>query len=148
MQLSFLSPETIIANMEQQNHIFKLLISFIGGIALFVGGMGVMNIMLVSVTERRQEIGIRIAVGARKQDILYLFLAEAAILTLLGGLTGILLGETVGYLTAKLSHWDYYFVLTPIIIGFLVSFLVGLFFGYYPAQKASQLDPIEILRFA
>lgn len=144
--LSFRSPETIIENMEHQNHIFKLLLGFIGCISLLVGGIGVMNIMLVSVTERRREIGIRMAVGARKKDILYLFLAEATILTLLGGIAGILLGETIGYLTAKLSQWEFHIVWFPIIIGFLVSFLVGIFFGYYPAQKASQSDPIEILR--
>ncbi|MBA2655344.1 MAG: ABC transporter permease [Gammaproteobacteria bacterium] len=144
--LIFRSPETIIENMEQQNHIFKLLLGFIGCISLLVGGVGVMNIMLVSVTERRREIGIRMAVGARKKDILYLFLAEAAILTLIGGIAGILLGETIAFLTAKLSHWEFNIVWLPIFIGFLVSFLVGIFFGYYPAQKASQLDPMEILR--
>lgn len=148
MQVNFRSPETIIENMQKQNKIFKLLLGFIGGIALLVGGIGVMNIMLVSVTERRREIGIRMAVGAQKKDILYLFLAEAAILTFIGGFAGIILGEMIGYVTAKFSHWDYHFVLGPILIGFLVSVFVGLFFGYYPAQKASQSDPIEILRFS
>lgn len=146
LQLNFRSPESIIENMQKQNHIFKLLLGFIGGISLLVGGIGVMNIMLVSVTERRREIGIRMAVGAQKKDILYLFLAEAAILTLLGGLAGIVIGELIGYITAKVSHWEYTFFLSPILIGFLVSVLVGLFFGYYPAKKASQSDPIDILR--
>lgn len=146
--LSFRSPETIIQNMQEQQHTFKLLLGFIGCISLLVGGIGVMNIMLVSVTERRREIGIRMAVGAQKKDILYLFLAEAAILTLLGGVAGILLGEIISLATAKLSHWEFHFILTPILIGFTVSATVGLFFGYYPAVKASQLDPIDILRTA
>lgn len=148
IQLSFRSPETIVENMQNQNHIFKILLGFIGCISLIVGGIGVMNIMLVSVTERKREIGIRMAVGASQQDILYLFLAESAILTLLGGIAGILIGEFVALITAKISHWPFHFVTTPVLIGFLVSLLVGIFFGYYPAFKASQSDPIEILRAA
>jgi putative ABC transport system permease protein len=144
--LIFRNPESIIQNMQQQNHIFKLLLIFIGSIALLVGGIGVMNIMLVSVTERKREIGIRMAVGAQQKDILYLFLAEAAILTILGGVSGIILGEVIGYATAKFSQWEYHFFLTPVLVGFFVSILVGLFFGYYPAYKASKLNPIEILR--
>jgi putative ABC transport system permease protein len=134
--------------MESQNHIFKLLLGFIGCISLIVGGIGVMNIMLVSVTERKREIGIRMAVGASQKDILYLFLAEAAILTLLGGIAGIIVGEIIALISAKVSHWPFHFVTTPVLIGFFVSVLVGLFFGYYPAHKASQSDPIEILRSA
>ncbi len=148
LQFHFSSPETIIKNMENQNQIFKLLLGFIGCVALVVGGIGVMNIMLVSVSERKREIGIRMAVGAGKKDILYLFLAEATVLTLTGGLLGIIFGEMLALITAILSHWEYHFLITPIITGFLVSVAVGLFFGYYPAYKASQLDPIEILRSA
>lgn len=148
MQLNFRSPESIIENMQKQNHIFKMLLGFIGSVALIVGGIGVMNIMLVSVTERKREIGIRMAVGANHHDILYLFLAEAAILTLLGGVAGIVIGEAIGFITAKISHWPFHFLPMPIFIGFIVSALVGLFFGFYPAQKASRLDPIEILRTA
>lgn len=148
LQINFRSPETIIENMSKQNHIFRLLLGFIGGISLIVGGIGVMNIMLVSVTERRREIGIRMAVGAAQQDILYLFLAEAAILTLLGGLAGIFIGELISIITAKISHWQFHFIPMPIFTGFIVSVLVGLFFGYYPALKASKSDPIEILRTA
>jgi putative ABC transport system permease protein len=146
LQISFRSPETIVENMTKQNRTFKLLLGFIGSISLIVGGIGVMNIMLVSVTERRREIGIRMAVGANQQDILYLFLAEAAILTLLGGLAGIILGEFISIITAKISQWPFHLLPTPIFIGFFVSTLVGLFFGFYPARRASLLDPIEILR--
>jgi putative ABC transport system permease protein len=145
-QLYFRSPETIIVNMEKQQRTFNLLLSFIGGIALLVGGIGVMNIMLVSVTERKREIGIRMAVGACKKDILYLFLLEAGILTLVGGLAGILSGEIISYATAKGSHWEYHFIFAPVAIGFFVSVLVGLFSGIYPAKKAASLDPIEALR--
>ncbi len=146
LQISFRSPETIVENMTKQNRTFKLLLGFIGSISLIVGGIGVMNIMLVSVTERRREIGIRMAVGANQQDILYLFLAEAAILTLLGGFAGIVVGELISIITAKINQWSFHFLPLPIFIGFFVSTLVGLFFGFYPARRASQLDPIEILR--
>lgn len=148
LQLSFRSPETILEHMKSQHKTFELLLGFIGCISLIVGGIGVMNIMLVSVTERKREIGIRMAVGASRTDILYLFLAEAAILTLLGGIAGIIIGEFISFLTARFSQWDFYFIPMPIFIGFIVSVLVGLFFGFYPAQKASKSDPIEILRSA
>lgn len=142
----FSSPENIIKNMEQQNHVFTLLLGFIGCISLIVGGIGVMNIMLVSVSERRREIGIRMAVGATKKDILFLFLVEAAVLATLGGILGILVGESLAFFAAKFSHWDFHLILSPLFIGFFVSVFVGVFFGFYPARKAAQLDPIEILR--
>lgn len=145
-QLSFRSPELIIKNMQEQSRSFQLLLGLIGAITLLVGGIGVMNIMLVSVIERRQEIGLRMAVGASKKNILYLFLIEAAVLTLIGGIMGVLVGEIISYLAAKFSNWVFHLVWLPIVVGFFVSVLVGIFFGYYPAQRASRLNPIDILR--
>jgi putative ABC transport system permease protein len=147
-KLLFMNPEQIIANMEKQNKTFTLLLGFIGAISLIVGGIGVMNIMLVSVAERRREIGIRLAVGATKNEIQYLFLTEAIVLTLIGGLIGIGVGELVAYITAKLSHWTFQFFIIPLLMGFTISIVSGIFFGFYPARKASQLSPIDALRTA
>lgn len=142
----FSSPENIVKNMEKQNQIFTLLLGFIGCISLIVGGIGVMNIMLVSVSERRREIGLRITVGATEKNILFLFLVEAAVLATIGGVIGIILGEGLAFCVAEFSHWEFQLLISPILIGFIVSVLVGIFFGYYPAKKAAQLNPIEILR--
>jgi len=122
------------------------LLGFIGSISLFVGGIGVMNIMLVSVSERRREIGIRMAVGARRRHILSMFLTETIALTIFGGVMGIIIGETLSLITAEFSRWRFHMFLMPPIAGFTVSVLVGIFFGFYPAYKASRLDPIETLR--
>ncbi len=142
----FRSPQEIINSMKKQNETFTLLLGFIGSIALIVGGIGVMNIMLVSVVERRREIGVRMAVGAKRSDIQLMFLTEAVVLTLFGGLLGVLLGEAVALFTALISGWEFHFYMLPLLIGFFVSALVGIFFGFYPARKASLLDPIETLR--
>ena len=123
------------------------LLGAIAGVSLLVGGIGIMNIMLVSVTERTREIGIRLAVGARKRDILRQFLTEAIMLSVVGGLIGICLGVGASTMMAAQFDWP---VLTPtyaIVGAFLFSAAVGVFFGYYPARKAAQLDPIEALRF-
>jgi putative ABC transport system permease protein len=145
-EINFHSPEDLVKNMQEQQRIFKWLLGMIGSITLLVGGIGVMNIMLVSVTERRQEIGIRIAVGARKRDIRSLFLIEAAIQTLLGGLGGIFLGELASFIFSLFFKWPFHIIWQPIFIGFSVSLLVGIFFGFYPAKRASMLNPIDILR--
>jgi ABC-type antimicrobial peptide transport system permease subunit len=116
-------------------------------ISLVVGGVGIMNIMLVSVTERTREIGLRMAVGARGRDILRQFLVEAIVLCLLGGALGILLGRGGSLAVRWAFRWPTEASLPAIIAAFAVSFLVGMIFGYYPAWKASRLDPIEALRY-
>lgn len=123
-----------------------MLLALIGSISLLVGGIGVMNIMLVSVTERRKEIGIRRAIGARRRDIQTLFLAESVILSLFGGTLGVLLGVLISYVIASFAKWSFHLFLLPPLVGFCVSVAVGVFFGFYPAYKASQLDPIQTLR--
>ena len=147
-QLFFRSAKQLIAGMQKQRDTLTLLLALIGGISLVVGGIGVMNIMLVSVVERRREIGIRMAVGATRRDIGLMFITEAIALTSLGGLLGILCGGVVAvsFVTAVLSHWDFHFYMMPPIIGFLVSALVGISFGFFPAYKASRLNPIDCLR--
>jgi ABC-type antimicrobial peptide transport system permease subunit len=116
-------------------------------ISLVVGGVGIMNIMLVSVTERTREIGLRMAVGARARDVLRQFLIEAVVLCLAGGIVGILLGRGVSIAIATLAHWPTFLSLPAIITSVAVSCTVGIIFGYYPAWKASRLDPIEALRY-
>jgi putative ABC transport system permease protein len=127
-------------------HIMGLLIGLIASISLVVGGIGIMNIMLVSVTERTREIGLRMAVGASSHDVLIQFLIEAVVLSLLGGLLGILLGIGGAAVVAYLIGWPVYINPHMVLLAFAVSAAVGVFFGYYPALKASRLDPIEALR--
>ena len=124
-----------------------LLLAAVAGISLIVGGVGIMNIMLVSVTERTREIGIRMAVGARGRDILRQFLIEAFTLSSLGGTLGILLGVAASRLFAALGQWPSVISPASVIIAFLFSAAVGLFFGFYPAKKAARLNPIEALRY-
>ncbi|MFH0801901.1 MAG: ABC transporter permease [bacterium] len=126
--------------------IFTILLASIASVSLLVGGIGIMNIMLVSVTERVREIGIRMAIGARQKDILFQFLYEAMVLCLIGGLLGILLGLLISSVITRLAHWPTSVSLNAIFIAFLFSATVGIFFGLYPALKASRLDPIESLR--
>lgn len=127
--------------------IMTALLGSIAGVSLLVGGIGIMNIMLVSVTERTREIGIRMSVGARRRDILLQFLIEAVTLSVVGGLIGIALGlGTSRLLTAKMG-WVTYVSADSILLAFLFSAAVGIFFGFYPARKASRLDPIEALRY-
>ncbi|HZK82136.1 MAG TPA: FtsX-like permease family protein, partial [Humisphaera sp.] len=116
-------------------------------ISLLVGGVGIMNIMLVSVTERTREIGLRMAVGARCKDILRQFLLEAIILCLLGGAVGILLGRGASMAVRRFLHWPTEISIPAIIAAVAVSASVGVIFGFYPAWKASQLNPIEALRY-
>jgi ABC-type antimicrobial peptide transport system permease subunit len=116
-------------------------------ISLVVGGVGIMNIMLVSVTERTREIGLRMAVGARAGDILWQFLVEAVLVCVAGGIMGIILGRGISIAVTVLLHWPTRPSLPVIIAAVAVSVFVGSIFGYYPAWKASRLDPIESLRY-
>jgi putative ABC transport system permease protein len=117
------------------------------GISLLVGGIGIMNIMMVSVTERTREIGIRLAVGAHGRDVLLQFLIEAVILSSMGGLIGILLGIISSQLVSSILHWPVLISSFWIIVSFTVSAAIGMFFGFYPARRAAQLDPIDALRY-
>lgn len=145
MRLFFMSPQQLIESAQKQSNILTLFLAFIGSISLLVGGIGVMNIMLVSVVERKREIGIRKAVGARSVDIVSLFLIESVILALTGGILGVVLGVVATYIISLYKHWQFTIFFLPIILGFCVSVLCGIFFGLYPAYKASKLDPIEAL---
>lgn len=146
LNIFFRSAKQLLKSMAAQSRIFTLLLGLIGSISLLVGGIGIMNIMLVSVTERRKEIGIRMAIGARRRDIQSLFLIESVILALFGGLLGVLLGLFATFMIAKFTHWEFAILMTPPLVGFIVSVIVGVFFGFYPAYKASRLDPIQTLR--
>jgi putative ABC transport system permease protein len=117
------------------------------GISLIVGGIGIMNIMMVSVTERTREIGIRLAVGAHGRDVLLQFLIEAIILSSMGGIIGILLGVVSSQLVSYFLHWPVLISTFWVVVSFVVSAAVGMFFGFYPARQAAQLDPIDALRY-
>ncbi|MEA3187120.1 MAG: putative transport system permease protein [Chthoniobacter sp.] len=129
------------------SRVMGLLLGAIASVSLVVGGIGIMNIMLVSVTERTREIGIRMAVGAHGSDILLQFLIEAITLSSLGGVIGILIGVATSKLLSYLAHWPTMISATAIIAAFLFSAAVGIFFGFYPARKAAALDPIDALRY-
>lgn len=128
-------------------NVFNTLLAAIASVSLVVGGIGIMNIMLVSVTERTREIGLRLAVGARERDIMQQFLVEAITLCMIGGLIGIVIALLVSTIASNISGWPIVIQPTIMIISFLFSGFVGVFFGYYPARKASKLDPIEALHF-
>ncbi len=141
------SPKEFLATQQQTSETFSLLLLAIAGVSLLVGGIGIMNIMLVSVTERTKEIGIRKALGATKLTIMGQFLIEALVLCLAGGLVGILLGWGASSLVSQKLGWST--VISPVAVGvaFAFSALVGLFFGLWPARRAASLDPIQALRY-
>ena len=140
------SAEQIIEQMEKQMRLFTLLLGSIGSISLVVGGVGVMNVMLVSVSERKKEIGIRRALGARKKDIQSQFLMESIVLSLIGGVLGIGIGVGVSFGIARFSGWEFQIIYQALLVGVGVSGAVGIFFGYYPARQAANLIPIQALR--
>jgi putative ABC transport system permease protein len=132
---------------EESARVMSLLLGAIASISLLVGGIGIMNIMLVSVTERTREIGIRMAVGARGRDILYQFLIEALVLSLIGGIIGIFAGVGSSQLISHFFKWPTLISPQALLLSFSFAGGVGIFFGFYPARKAAKLDPIEALRY-
>jgi putative ABC transport system permease protein len=137
----------IMSTAEQSASVMSLLLGAIASISLIVGGIGIMNIMLVSVTERTREIGIRIAVGAKGRDILLQFLIESLVLSLIGGTMGIGIGVAGTLILSSFTQWPTLFSVKAILLAFLFSGSVGVFFGFYPARKASMLNPIEALHY-
>ncbi len=137
----------LISTISSTSQLLTVLLAAIAGISLVVGGIGIMNIMYVSVTERTKEIGLRMSIGARGTDILLQFLIEAILISITGGLIGVALGITASKLVNIFLSWPTLVTESSIILSFLVCAFTGVFFGYYPAQKASQLDPIEALRY-
>jgi putative ABC transport system permease protein len=141
------TPEEVIRAQLAAANVFTLLLGSAASLSLLVGGIGIMNIMMVSVTERTREIGIRLAIGATERDIQMQFLSEAIVMSLVGGALGILAGIAGSYFLRSTLHWDVQLSQKIMLVAALFSAGVGVFFGYYPARKASQLDPIEGLRF-
>ncbi|MBV8719337.1 MAG: ABC transporter permease [Chloroflexi bacterium] len=141
------SNNDVIARVEGVSQTLTLLLGSVAAVSLVVGGIGIMNIMLVSVTERTREIGIRLAVGAEPRDIMAQFLVEAIVLSALGGFIGILLGMGIAAIMPYIAGWTTAMPWNAITLAFGVSALIGVFFGFYPAQKASRLDPIVALRY-
>jgi putative ABC transport system permease protein len=139
--------EEMIQMVTSTSDMLALVLTVIAGISLFVGGIGIMNIMYVSVTERTKEIGLRMAIGARGRDILMQFLFESVTISLMGGLIGIILGVAASQIVKTVMGWPMIVSFTSVVISFAVCFATGVFFGWYPARKASRLDPIEALRY-
>lgn len=137
----------LINTFSSTSQLLTVLLAVIAGISLVVGGIGIMNIMYVSVTERTREIGLRMAIGARGRDILMQFLIEAILISITGGIIGVALGITSSSLVTSLLKWPTLVTESSIVISFMVCVVTGVFFGYYPAQKASRLDPIDALRY-
>ena len=137
----------VLATFQQTTQTFGFLLAGIAAVSLLVGGIGIMNIMLVSVTERTREIGVRKALGATKRNILLQFLVEALVLCLVGGTAGVLLGSLGAVVLSKFAHWNTTISAFSIFLAFAFSAVVGLFFGIYPARRAAALDPIVALRY-
>jgi len=139
--------QELINTFSSTSQLLTVLLAVIAGISLLVGGIGIMNIMYVSVTERTREIGLRMSIGARGVDILLQFLTEAILISLTGGILGVILGISSAWLVTFFLKWPTLVTESSIVLSFLVCAVTGVFFGYYPAQKASRLDPIEALRY-
>jgi putative ABC transport system permease protein len=137
----------IISRVSSVSDTMTMLLGGVAAVSLVVGGIGIMNIMLVSVTERTREIGIRLAIGAQPRDVLFQFLVEAVVLSLLGGIVGILIGCGVALVLPLVAGWTTVLPWNAVVLSFGVSAAIGMFFGIYPARKASQLDPIVALRY-
>jgi putative ABC transport system permease protein len=141
------NPEDIIQAQLDSSKTLTILLIAIASVSLIVGGIGIMNVMLVSVTERTREIGVRVAVGATEEAIQLQFLGESIMLSLVGGAAGVLFGIVGSYLVSQTLHWPIQMSAEAIVVAAAFSVAVGVFFGYYPARKASLLDPIEALRY-
>jgi len=139
--------EELINTLSSTSGLLTVLLTVIAGISLVIGGIGIMNIMYVSVTERTREIGLRMSIGARGKDILLQFLAEAVLISITGGVIGVCLGILSCRLVTLILGWPTIISESSVVLSFVVCALTGIFFGYYPAQKASRLDPIEALRY-
>ena len=133
--------------LAESSKTMSILLSSIAAISLLVGGIGIMNIMLVSVTERTKEIGLRKAIGARKADILLQFLAESVVVSVIGGLMGVVIGVSGAKILSLVAGWDTVISIQSILLAFSFSVFIGLVFGIYPAKKASNLAPIDALRY-
>jgi putative ABC transport system permease protein len=136
----------VLKAQEDSSRVFGLLLAAVAGVSLLVGGIGIMNIMLVSVTERTREIGLRLAVGARGRDILRQFLIEAVTLSVLGGALGVVLGAAATWAIAEFAGWQVVLSSQAVLLAVGFSAAVGVFFGYYPARRAAALLPIQALR--
>jgi putative ABC transport system permease protein len=139
--------QEVMAAQEASSRVLALLLAAVASVSLLVGGIGIMNIMLVSVTERTREIGLRMAVGARTRDILGQFLVEAVTLSLIGGLIGVALGMGTSIAIAEFAGWRIAISAQAIALAVAFAFVIGVFFGFYPARKAARLNPVEALRF-
>ncbi len=138
--------EELISNFSSISEMMLILLGAISAISLLVGGIGIMNIMFVSVTERTREIGLRLAIGGKGKDILLQFLMEAILLSVLGGLIGVLMGYAISYTVEGVMNWPILITKSSVILSFMVCTFIGVFFGWYPARKAAALDPIVALR--
>ena len=144
---SIRSQQELSSMLNSTTDLMTTLLACIAGISLVVGGIGIMNIMYVSVTERTREIGLRMSVGARGIDILAQFLIEAILISITGGLIGVILGCGASFVVKNVAHWPIYIQAWSVFLSFAVCMVTGVFFGWYPAKKAAQLDPIEAIRY-
>ena len=137
----------LVKTFSSISNILTILLSAIAGISLLVGGIGIMNIMYVSVTERTREIGLRMSIGGRGVDILMQFLIESILLSILGGVIGIILGVGGAFIVSSVAGWPVAIMPSAVILSFIVCTVIGVFFGWYPARKAASLNPIDALRY-
>jgi putative ABC transport system permease protein len=144
---TILNQTSILEAQQESSRTFTLLIGSIAALSLLVGGIGVLAVMLISIRERIKEIGIRRAVGAKRRDILIQFLSEALLLSIGGGMIGVVLGVVASILTAVFAKLPLIIPMDAVGVSFLATFIIGVFFGVYPARKASLLDPIKALQF-
>jgi putative ABC transport system permease protein len=140
-------PRELLAQRYRTQRTFSVVVGSVAALALLVGGIGIMNIMLTSVVERTREIGVRRTAGARKRDVTMQFLIETLLMTVGGGIAGIVIGAIVSLAISAYAGWSTYVSITAVTLGFVVSFLVGLVFGLYPAMKAAALQPVDAMRY-